>query len=441
MKLILLVMIPQLCLQAFEYRENSPAALFNQYCAIADPSPLGNLSNPSYLPFQQGFYLQGSYGKPYSLDELNAATARTGYSHGIVGLQAGWTSFGMEEYREQTIEGSMGMKVSRFFSLGAGYTAFNLRTDTGQWAMNSWTSNARTAVALTPHRALNLSFSQENIISLFNDRRRDLLYPGWSAGCDLSPLEGLHLIWNLNRGYYGFENLFSVSVNLLSFLAVRVGYAREATVSSMALVFFHKNIRVAYGMRYHGILGTTHGVEVTLAGGGLGLSPLRFKRPSRDEAVRDLPDEPVDISRCTPEDLLELPGVSEDIARRIILYRDTIGPVTPKALYQVGLEEQQVQVLRQCLTGLAPDPEGFSRERHKKNRGRSPAKPGYDSSLRKVLFSRLIKEGVPAGTAIRVADMARTNRLNTLIPAIRGMKDLPPPLREKVVSVCADTLR
>ncbi len=441
MKLLLLMIIPHLSLQAFEYRETSPGYLFHYRCAIGDPSPLGNHLNPSFIPLLQTYYLSTSYSKPYTLDEINAGTVAGGYSDGKKGIGVSWNSFGITEYREQTWEAAVGYRVLPYLAAGLGSALYHLRIRTDAVSVNSYMSDLYSAVLFTPFDFLQFSFIQDNIRSLADPGRKDLLYPSWCGAIQVTPVEGVHCIWNIGRTYYGYRNSISASVNLLSFIIVNAGYARETAACSMSIIILYRRFRISYGMEYHSMLGTTHSIGITISGTPLKAVPVKFPSVGRREPHYDPPDKPVDINRCSLDELRSLPVVTEEIAVRLVRYRELVGPITLKSLYQVGLSEKEVMILQNYLCGLAPDTKPHpGKAIMKHGRERKPG-GGYGTAKRKELFQKLLDAGVPSGTAIRICDLAAKHGLKELKVLVGSMEGIPSHIKETIVRTCNDVLR
>jgi len=90
---------------------------------------------------------------------------------------------------------------------------------------------------------------------------------------------------------------------------------------------------------------------------GLHLKDLRTaeaveteRRPSQEEILPDIV--PLDINTATPEELAELPGIGEELARRIMDYRREEGPFeTKEDIMKVsGIGEGKYAALEKRIT-------------------------------------------------------------------------------------------
>jgi hypothetical protein len=429
---------------AFEYRESGPASLFNYSCAVSDGTPLSNLLNPAYLPLWDTLYLSAAYSRPYMLSDLNATGMFMGASAGRWGIQAGWNSFGMDEYMEHTISGDVGLRISSMLSTGIGIDYFRLIVKTEDLSSGHELTDFHGALLFMPFRWLHVGFLQEHALGLHGDARSDLLYPHSSFGVSLKPARGVSLLWNINRTYYGFINTVGLSANLLPFLGFRAGYSRETSSWAASVTILHRYILASYSMRYHSLLGATHSMTVTFSTRGLTLEEIQYTSIGKRRARLDPPEKCIDINNAPPEELLSIPGLREDIVERIMKYREALGPLSPKALVQIGLSEREAEALQDYACGLVGDKERRNHaERFEGGTGRNRAGGTFRAESidrRREVFQKLLQAGIPAGTALRIAETAKDKRKADIIEEVRRMSDLPAPIRRSIIDICAETL-
>ncbi|OHD66659.1 MAG: hypothetical protein A2176_05185 [Spirochaetes bacterium RBG_13_51_14] len=422
----ILLCLATAAVSAFDYRETPPAALFPFCQAAADASLPDAISNPAYLPSIRYPYLHCSGGMPYTLDELYSSTIRIGYGTHGVGIQAVWNRFGFAQYLEHIVEGNIGYMPVKYVSIGAGVYYYNLTMDTVEISLSSHLVDGRASILVSPCRWIDLSFLQENIGSLLCPNRRDLLFPEWSAGAALRPVQGFTLLYNMNRTAVGYVNSISASANVLKYFSVKVGYAREANTYSASLCVLYRYVAASYGLKYHPHLGFTHSVGITLSTQdinieSLGYGPLMSK-------IRKLHDgRKIDINTCSYDDLLGVRGCDRHYTERIMKYRKTIGPLTRTGLLQIGMSEKEVNHMLEYITGLAPeDPDsGIGR------RG------GSDLECKqKRLFRDLIELGLPAATALEIAELAVTGDYRTIQNRINSLPALDARKKKRAQELC-----
>jgi hypothetical protein len=329
--LALTILIARSFVASFEYRETKPAALFPYYYAVDDFSS-GIISNPAALPSLDFGYVDVSYGKPYTLEEINANNMRCGHHLGRSAFQFSWSRFGIDEYCEDVLEFNTGYKPVSFLSFGIGILYYRLSIETEELVLREQLTDFRASVLLHPHRRILLGFQQENVTSLFKSEREDLLYPQSSGGLLIKIADGISLVWNINRMYYGYINSFSVSTNLLRFLNIKVGYSRETSTYAASITILYRFMTISYGLRHHPYLGATHCFGVVLCDENrlferVSYKSIRHRIPSRKTKL--------DINKCSAEELKRFALISEMLAERIVRYRNAIGPISEKSIIQI----------------------------------------------------------------------------------------------------------
>ncbi len=412
---------------AFDYRESPPAALFPFFQAASDSSVPDSISNPAYLPRLRYLYLHFSGSMPYTLDGLYSSSLRIGYGTKGLGFQAAWNRFGFDEYLENVVDASVAYMPVKYVSIGAGAVYYNLLMDTKEASITTHLVDGRISILAAPFEWIELAFQQENIVSLFARKRRDILYPEWSAGAALIPLKGLALAYNLNKTSSGYVNCVTASANILKYFSIKLGYAREATTYAAALSFIYKYAAVSYGLKYNPHLGFTHSAGVTLSLEDMSIDSLSYGSIlSRIHEIQKI--QKTDINACSMDRLASVPGLQQRYAERIMKYRKEIGSLSRNSLIQIGLSEREIDSLLPYITGLTPDETAVpidyrSRERHER--------------AQKEIFRKLVGLGVPAASALDLADMAVRGQCQAFAGRIRSYRSLDDQKKKKALELCA----
>ena len=423
---------------AFEYRENTPAALFPFVRAVVETGPGTITGNPAGFALYDMYYFGAEYAQPYSIKGLDSASARAGYSKGGTGVQAAYSFYGIDEYGER----SVAIGAGRLFHprLAAGLTAYRheLHIAADDYSMRRSFVDCGAAVIAMPFDWLRAGFIYENMRAAY-EKNHDRAMPVWSTGLSLSPTRGLSLAWNLTREHYGPINSLVISANPLPRLGLRAGYARETSSFAGALVFSLGRVVLSYGIRQHAYLGPTHMVSLTAISSPVTLEEIRYETLRSRRVVRP-PVRRIDINSCGIEELEEIPVLGEDIPGRIIRYREMIGPVSHHALRQIGMEEREITELMDYIEGLAGDPALAGRGQRDRPAGRaaSTSRPFASQEKRKELFSRLLRRGVPASMALKIADRARELGREELIREVSSKKDIPEHLKKSIIAACSE---
>ncbi len=425
---------------AFTYRELHPAALFPYYRAAVENDIARVFVNPAYLPDSPLLFFNMNYAKPYSLEGLSAASLYAGTSLHDFGTLLSWNSFGIDEYKEDTCETSFGSKIGSFVSAGISTGISRLFIHTELVDFTEYFFNFRAGISCTPFSWLNLAFHQENIRSLFQENARDIHYPAWSAGTVLRPAPGLSVSWNINKTYFSYINSFAASANLLKWLSVSGGYSRETNTLAGSVNILVNGIAASYGLRYHSYLGTTHGFSVTLRYNAPALEEISYSKPLKPPC-----NEPINLAHCNKEDLARA-GIDELIAERIVKYRETIGPLSKKSLIQMGLSSKEYRRLSHCFLNLSDDEIVSRKEEPKKKRvskknvfkkNPKPVLPYRNAETRKLLFHKLVQDGVKASSALRISELAKDLTRQKLVDSISQLPFLNDSEKQAAKKICA----
>ncbi len=432
-KILAAAFISKTLLASFEYRQSSPLALFpGNQPVVETVEPLPGM-NPAFLPLFKFRYLSSSASNPYRMEGLSSGSLAAGGGTGTLGLQGSWSRFGTAFYSENIFRADAGFQPVSFLSLGLGYRYYLLDISVDEISLETSLSDAAASLLLVPFDFLFISFQQENIYSLTHRERRDLLFPGSAAGIAVSPFRGLRFSYNLEKTAPGYVNSFSLSASLLSFFRVKGGYSRETCSYSAAVSVKYSRYSFSYGFRYHSYLRATHSIGLTVSTETVpyrGMNYLTLKGDRKDKPVTK-----IDIRTCSCEELKKLPAVSDTIAERIIKYRKMIGPVTEKALVQVGMPPEDITVFRGYIYGLEE-----SGDYRKKKRGKQ--RTYYPSGRKKELYSRrrvfrkLMATGIGATASLRISEMYVSGKRKEIAAYLKSLPSLTPKKRKEILSLC-----
>jgi hypothetical protein len=444
MKIAILLFLANSLNLSFEYKDSAPNQLFPYNYAVTDTSPLGNLSNPAYLPLWNTIYLNIDYAKPYMMGELNSGSIRSGYGFKDFAMQAGLSRFGIKEYGEDILEGNLGYRPWKFFSTGAGISYYHVNIKTEDLTFKYGITDFHFSALFLPFEWINLGYSLENINSLINRKedREDFIYPNQSAGIALKPVRGITFTWNTNRTYYGYINTFAATSNLLKCLSLKGGYSRETSSYSFAVIFLYDKFSVSYGLSHHTYLGSTHKLGLTVSTGEFGFEEVSYNKSLFRVSLPEKKKK-ININESSIEELMDSGLFSKEIPERIIKYREIIGPVTEKGLVQIGITENELKDLKKYISGISNEPElKVLSEKHKvvADKHKNKQKKGYDIDTRKSLFQKLLENDVSAEIALKIAELAKTSGKNEIILSINGLSDINDEKKKAIIKICAELL-
>jgi len=428
LKLAISIYLANTITQAFEYKNSSAASLHPYLNAAIDYSTPGSISNPAYLPLIDFSYINFSGSRPYSLNEISSINLKSGYSLKNSGIQIFWNRFGIDEYKENIIEGNIGYMPIKYFSAGTGLNYYNLIINTRELSFTTNQLDVKISALLIPFQWMEISFHQNNLFSILYKKRSDLLFPEGALGVSLKPLKGLSIIWNINRNAFGYVNSFLLSANLLKFLSIKLGYSKETTSYSASFSFVYKYTFFSYSFKFHPHLGITHSIGVTLASRHIQFNNLeyinRFKKRSRNSDITR-----ININNCSLNELKKIPAIKENIAVRIIKYREIIGPVSKKSLIQIGLKQREVNNLLEYVYGL-------NTKKIQKKKYRKWSR--FSRARKKKLFIKLLKFGIGASYSLKLSELASKGKEKQIFAEIDSIANIDREKKKKIKRLCIE---
>jgi hypothetical protein len=408
---------------AFSYRELHPAALFPYYRAAVESDIARAYVNPAELGGNPSFFIDMNYARPYGFEGLSASALYCSASSATQGALVAWQSFGIDEYREDVLETAYGCTIMKLFRVGAAASLSRLRVRNELVDFTDYLCNFRGGISFTPIEWISLAYHQENVRSIFAEEARDIHYPGWSAGIRVNPARGVSMSWNVNKTYFSYVNSFAISANILKYLSASGGYSRETATLAGAITVFVRGISASYGLRYHSYLGATHSFSVAYQYQSPPLEEIAYAKP-RKRSCEGI----INLASCNADDL-KAAGVAEHIAARIIAYREKIGPVSKRALIQMGLTTKEYKRLLPCLQQLADDGADGNKklweakkekiETIKAHKKPLQEYPYRNAEARKLLFQKLLDAGVKASSSLRLCELAKDLTQQKLLDTIK----------------------
>ena len=417
-----------ICVGAFEYRIENPDALFPSLQAVYDYSYPGIMINPAQIPLSSGFIFNSNGGRPYSEKELMSGGMAVQYASRDYGLQVSWNSFGADFYREHTFSLKAAYSIFSFFNIGISENLYILKIATDNFSKEWRKSDTDISLLFLPYQWLNLAFTQTGIISHFNDKNDDILYNERSIGVLFKPGKGFSIAWNNTDTAIERLNIFTVSVNPTNFFTLKGGYCKETSSFATTIGILLNNLYVSYGSRYHPFLGYSHSIGVSYTIGS-GIESLEYKKSPFSSA----PDRgKININRASLDELKAIGGLSDVSAERIILYREKIGPVTDKALMQIGLTSDEIKIISANVYGI----ERVSSSKDGQNNSKKFVKTPPRQERIKTKFQQLIKEGIQAGAAIKYSELSESVSKNEFRVKLQSDNSLSSDQKKSIERIC-----
>lgn len=416
---------------AFEYRTGDPLSLFPVQTAVQDCSAPAVIMNPAYLPFTDSMLLNSNTGRPYSEKVLSTGSSSLQYGSDAYGFQFFWNSFGSDFYREHTVSLKAGFSLLSFLHAGISENIYFLRIRTDDLDMYRKSLQTDLALLITPVSWLNMAFIQTSIPALFDDRDRDLIYPERSAGVLLKPGKGFSLSWNITDTAIEKVNMFSAVVNPTTFMSVSGGYCRENSSLAASLGILAGNFFISYGLRFHPYLGYTHSIGVTYTFKPE-IESIDYGRPLFSMSKKKL-----NIQTVSIEELKNIDGLKPVSARRIILFREKIGPVTEKSLIQIGLTGEEIRSLEEYVYGMERiKRKSFEGKKFKHGKKFKKIPPRNERIKEK--FRKMIAAGIPAYKAITYSELSESVNTGEFHDRLYKDSSLDEEQKKFMEKICTD---
>ena len=415
-----------ICQGAFEYRTENPDTLFPILQAVYDYSYPAVMINPAQLPLASRFIFNSNGGRPYSEKELSSGGMALQYGSGNYGLQISWDSFGADFYREHTFSLKAAYSLFSFLNIGVSENLYILKIATDELSEEWKKYDTDVSLLFSPFSWLHFGFTQTRIASLINEKNSDILYNESSVGVLFKPGKGFSIAWNNTDTAIERLNTFTASINPTKFITLRSGYCKENSSFSTAMGILVHNIFVSYGLRYHPFLGYSHSIGISYTIGS-GIESLDYKKP-----LFSSKREKININTTALDDLKAISGLSDVSAERIVLYREKIGPVTDKALLQIGLTSDEIKIIKENFYGI----ERASSSKDGENNPKKFVKQPPRQERIKTKFQNLIKEGIQVSTAIKYSELSESVNKNEFRAKLKSDDSLNSDQKKSVERIC-----
>lgn len=406
----------------------SIAELIQHPQAVSEIKPLNNIDNPAYLPFTQSFFGEINYSNPYGISDLYNYSIQTAYTYKKYAISSRWERYGISEYLEDKFELLFAYRFPEYFSCGYTARLYKLQINSPDSKFKHNLIDNDISLIFYPTNFLIFGIFQKNYISLIKKEQEDLLPSSTIFGVSFSPAQGIHFSWNHNKSYYANINTYQFSVDLLPGFNITTAYSKETSTYGFSTKFIFSKLSFSYLFNYHTFLGTTHIFAINWHRKKISYQPIQYNRPHKE--IHALPK--VNINNCSFSDLLDLPGINKVYALRIIKYKKIFGPITLKALIQIGLNIKEITTLKHHITGL-------KKEKPFKQRNFTKKRNFLSIAQRKQLFSKLISHKVSYQTAFFVAQKAKYLNISTLTKFLKTTT-LTKIERKIIVKTCKEFL-
>ncbi len=296
------------------------------YVALANSAD-AIFANPGGLAQLNRMELSLFYQRPFGLSSLNygaiaAVAPLRGFTAGV-----GLTALGNELFGEESLTAAVSLEYARrlFFGESISFLKTHIK---GYGNAASPMLNLGAVFDISP--SVRFGFAALNL----NRARRagETLPQSLTAGLTVKPAPKLLLSFEVYRDVrFDEEVRFGAEVQPLPALALRVGAGNHPDRFSAGLGVSAGRFRVDYAIFTHNELGATHQVSLTIAGPGH-TPPNTVSNASAAPPVTKSVKAPVifaakiDLNSATIDELVELPGIGDTVAERIVRFREEHGP-------------------------------------------------------------------------------------------------------------------
>lgn len=418
---------------AFEYRGGEPGSLFPFSAAAENYSIPGIYGNPLSITWHRGFTASAYGSRPYSLEGLSSCTSGLKYSSERAGAQLSWHSFGTGFYSENRFTAGAGFRAAEIFHAGGSVSLYKLVIDADDKTLSRTMYDGDIAAALSPFRWITIALFQGNA-GAYSGQNRMELYPERSAGVLITPSDGFSVSWNLTDTSAGYLNAFAANITPSPFLTLRGGYSPEDSRFSASLSVVIENISVSYSLSSHPYLGYTHSFGISYSS-STDVKPFSYGAEESERSTKK-----INISSAPDEDIKGIPGLSEKSSRRILLYREKIGPVTEKALRQIGLSKDEIDSVKNSCYGLSRGSDRNRRDRKNEFQKKTGKQKAFIPSKERIKerFRRMIKAGIPAAAALRYSEIPETAERGNISSILGKDHTLSEEQKKIVRGICAE---
>ena len=145
---------------------------------------------------------------------------------------------------------------------------------------------------------------------------------------------------------------------------------------------------------------------------------------------------PININRAEYDDIVNLPGINETYAGRVMAYRDEIGPVSAEALSRIGMTGDELQELDEHIYGLERDRVSLASQKEKQPKTYSNKQRESREDKSKRLFRQMLAKGIPANRSIEYSRLAAAGDRKKIRILLSNDRKLTEKQKSEVKKIC-----
>lgn len=318
--------------QAYVGLSNTPDAIFI------------NCSGLAQIPYPS---LSASYTRPFGLKELTIGSVTTVIPTALGNLAMGFTNFGSDIYREQSLTTSFNRSVKGKF-----YYGFNLhymKLQISNYGSDfCFELDLGFLMKILPN--LSWGFMATNLNRATLGQAGDNLPQTFNTGLSIYPINNLTLNLDMFKdSMFPLELRCGIEYLLFNRVAIRSGFSTEPSRFCAGFGFLFSHLEIDYAITTHKDLGLTHYFSLQLL---LNHRKNRIISENINYKLRPVKITKININTATIENLQKIPGIGPTLAQRIVAYRQQIGKfISLEQLQQVkGIGKNKFESIKPYIT-------------------------------------------------------------------------------------------
>lgn len=332
---------------------------FSSWCLYSNPAGLATLTVPE---------LNVSAFRPFGLKELQTGSLAFGLSAGESAYGFGATYSGQKPYSETQFVFGYARRVTEFLNAGASLNFHQVSIENyGSASVFSLDAG----ILVRPFKGIQAGISVFNLGRSSIGKSNEPLPSGWRTGVS-AWIEQRLLIsgeWYQQAGYQP-DFRFGLEFPVHDYVTLRTGLSTAPSQVTLGTGFTISGFGFDYAFKNHPDLGVSHQFSVVYSFSGQpgqtyptdyfdwGATESLLK-PEKKQYQKQSSPIPLNLNEASVSDLKTLPGISTELAERIVELRDKKGRfVSMDELLSVpGMTESRISKLKPYLFILESPPE------------------------------------------------------------------------------------
>ena len=333
------------------------------------------------------------FANPYNLETLKAFGSSASYYNKKNLFSVSWNSFGNDVYAENNFS-LMYFSLFKYFAIGSKGNLYNIKIEQDKKTFYDFDFSS----VINMSDAFKLSFLYTSFRSAVFKKNTNNISSIFSAGFAFNPYNGICLNGWINNQENEYYYICECDVSISKNLALKFYYAPKHYTQGISANVTFKNISLDYSFSNHTMLGSTHRFAVSFRNYE---ERFRLVDYGKLSSAFFVPIYKIDIQTCSQEDLMQIEGMSEDMASRLISYREMFGDVTKKSLIQIGFASEMVNKILSSTKNIAEEEK--YKEQKEQNKYNNKKKYGISKVASQNIFKNLVESNIETSVALEIS--------------------------------------